>query len=88
MLVRLQQPPVAAGQPLPPGSTLYGQLPTGVGVAPGSLPTFGTGLQPDLELSIEWATPLFLLTWTWVPQHPESMFLEDNSLSFSWKFSY
>ena len=37
---------------------------------------------------MEWATPLFLLTWSWVPQHPESMFLSDNSLAFSWRIAY
>ncbi len=44
------------------------------------------GLQPDLELSIEWATPFFLLDWSFIPQHPETLFLSDNSLSFSWRY--
>jgi hypothetical protein len=88
MLVRLQSPPLPTGAPLPPGSLQYGQFQTGVSQPPGGLPLAGAGLRPELELSLEWATPLFLLTWSWVPQHPESLFLVDNSLAFSWRFSY
>jgi hypothetical protein len=86
--VRLQSPQLATGAPLAPGSLPYEDISTGATVPPGSQTLLGTGLQPDLELSIEWATPLFLLTWSWVPQHPESMFLSDNSLSFSWRITY
>jgi translocation and assembly module TamB len=88
LLVRLQSPQLATGAPLASGSLPYEDLRTGATIPPGSLTLFGTGLQPDLELSIEWATPLFLLTWSWVPQHPESMFLSDNSLAFSWRIAY
>jgi translocation and assembly module TamB len=88
MLVRLQSPPLPTGAAPPPGSLQYGQFQTGVSAPYGGLPIGGTGLQPELELSIEWATPLFLLTWSWVPQHPESLFLVDNSLAFSWRISY
>jgi translocation and assembly module TamB len=72
MLVRLQQP----------------QIPVALVTPGGGLIAASTALRPDLELSLEWATPLFLLDWTFVPQHPETMFLSDNSLSFSWKISY
>jgi hypothetical protein len=88
LLVRLQSPQLATGAPLSSGSLPYEDIATGATVPPGNQTLFGTGLQPDLELSIEWATPLFLLTWSWVPQHPESMFLSDNSLSFSWRITY
>ena len=88
MLVRLQSPPLPTGAPLPPSSLQYGQFQTGVIQPTSGLPLAGTGLQPELELSLEWATPLFLLTWSWVPQHPESLFLVDNSLAFSWRFTY
>ena len=44
-----------------------------------TLPTAGIGLQPQLELSIEWATPFFLLDWSFQPQHPETLFLTDNA---------
>ncbi len=72
MLVRLQQP----------------QIPVSVVTAGGGLIAASTELQPDLELSLEWATPLFMLDWTFLPKHPESMFLSDNSLAFSWRISY
>jgi hypothetical protein len=72
MLVRLQQP----------------QLPGGAIAAGGGLNPSGTGLQPDLELTLEWTTPFFLLGWSFLPRHPESLFLTDNSLSFNWRFSY
>jgi hypothetical protein len=72
MLVRLQQP----------------QIPVAVVTSGGGLLAASTGLQPDLELSLEWATPFFLLDWSFLPKHPETLFLSDNSLSFSWRFSY
>jgi len=40
------------------------------------------------ELNLEWATPFFLLEWTFAPMHPENLFLSDNSIGISWKFSY
>jgi hypothetical protein len=72
MLVRLQQP----------------QLPGGVSIPGGGLTGTSAGLQPDLELTLEWTTPFFLLDWSFLPKHPESLFLTDNSLSFNWRFSY
>jgi translocation and assembly module TamB len=64
------------------------QLPAGVSAPSGSLAASGIGLQPDLELNLEWATPFFLLDWTFLPKHPESLFLTDNTLALSWRFSY
>jgi len=72
MLVRLQQP----------------QIPVAVITPNGGLIAASMELQPDFELSLEWATPFFLLDWTFLPQHPETMFLSDNSLSFSWRINY
>ena len=72
MLVRLQQP----------------QIPTAVVTPNGGLIAASTELQPDFELSLEWATPFFLLDWSFLPKHPETMFLSDNSLSFSWRITY
>lgn len=72
LLVRLQQQDLSAGA----SSTNT------------SLSTTVLGVQPDVELNLEWATPLFLLEWSFIPKHPEYLFLSDNSLSFSWKFSY
>ena len=64
------------------------QLPVGTVLPTGTLPVGGVGLSPDVELSIEWATPFFLLNWSFQPKHPEDLFLSDNSLSLSWKLSY
>jgi hypothetical protein len=72
LLVRLQQP----------------QVPVAIITSGGGLIAASTEVQPDLELSLEWATPFFLLDWTFLPQHPQTMFLSDNSLSFSWRISY
>ena len=72
LLVRLQQP----------------QIPVAVVTSGGGLIAESTEVQPDLELSLEWATPFFLLNWSFLPKHPETMFLSDNSLSFSWRISY
>ncbi len=46
------------------------------------------GLTSDVELSLEWTTPFFLMQWTFIPKHPESLFLTDNSLTLKWKYSY
>ncbi len=47
-----------------------------------------TGLTSDLELNFEWTTPFFLMEWSFSPQHPEYLFLNDNSLTLKWKYSY
>jgi translocation and assembly module TamB len=86
MLVRLQTPQYPTLAPLPPGSMQNDQFQTGASIAPGLATPWG--FQVDLELSVEWATPFFLLTWSWLPQHPETMFIQDNSLMFSWRYSY
>jgi hypothetical protein len=45
-------------------------------------------IQTEGELRLEWTTPFFLLEWTFTPKHPENLFLTDNSIGLSWKFSY
>lgn len=45
-------------------------------------------IQTEGELNLEWTTPFFLLEWTFAPRHPENLFLSDNSIGLSWKFSY
>jgi hypothetical protein len=45
-------------------------------------------IQTEGELSLEWTTPFFLLEWSFIPKHPEDLFLTDNSIGLSWKFSY
>lgn len=47
-----------------------------------------TGLSVESELSLEWQTPFFLLQWALAPNDPASLFLADNSVSFSWEYSY
>ncbi|MFP4205648.1 MAG: translocation/assembly module TamB domain-containing protein [Spirochaetaceae bacterium] len=42
----------------------------------------------EAELGVEWQTPLFLLQWRFFPQNPETLFVTDNQLEFSWEFSY
>jgi len=45
-------------------------------------------IRTEGELSLEWSTPFFLLEWTFAPRHPEYLFLPDNSIGLSWKYSY
>ncbi len=46
------------------------------------------GIDVESELSLEWRTPFFLLEWSFFPRDPSSLFLADNTISFSWEFSY
>jgi hypothetical protein len=47
-----------------------------------------SGVQTEGEINFEWATPFFLLEWSFAPKHPEDLFLTDNSLGFRWSYSY
>ncbi len=40
------------------------------------------------ELGLEVATPFFLLRWGFTPTSPKTLFVADNSVTLSWKFSY
>lgn len=40
------------------------------------------------ELGFEVTTPLFLMRWGITPSHPRTLFIADNSITLSWKFSY
>ncbi|MFP4372847.1 MAG: translocation/assembly module TamB domain-containing protein [Spirochaetaceae bacterium] len=42
----------------------------------------------ESELGLEWQTPLFLLQWRFFPSDPETLFVTDNQIEFSWEFSY
>ena len=44
-------------------------------------------LRTDLELSLEWATPFFLLEWSVLPSLTEP-FQTGSALSLSWSFNY
>ena len=40
------------------------------------------------EISVDFQTPFFLLNWTLQPQHPETLFVSDNTVTFRWDWSY
>ena len=40
------------------------------------------------EIGLEVTTPLFMLRWALTPAHPDTLFVADNSITLSWKFSY
>ena len=40
------------------------------------------------ELGFEVTTPFFLLRWGITPESPETLFVTDNTITLSWKFSY
>jgi hypothetical protein len=47
-----------------------------------------TGIEVDSEVSLEWETPFFQLEWAFFPRDPSTLFLTDNTIRFSWDFSY
>jgi hypothetical protein len=49
-----------------------------------------TGLLTDFLVSLEWPTPLFNLVWTISPslEGLEDILLNNNTLTFSWRYSY
>ena len=40
------------------------------------------------EIGLEMATPFFLLRWSVAPTKPDTLFVGDAALTFSWKYSY
>ena len=40
------------------------------------------------EIGLEMATPFFLLRWSVSPTKPDTLFVGDAALTFSWKYSY
>jgi len=46
------------------------------------------GIEVESEVSLEFQTPFFLLEWSFFPRDPSSLFLADNTISFSWEYSY
>jgi hypothetical protein len=50
--------------------------------------SFVAGVQPDVEVNIEWTTPFFLLNWSFLPKTPETLFLSDNAISLSWRIPF
>jgi translocation and assembly module TamB len=46
------------------------------------------GIEMEAEFGLEWQTPFFLLEWNFFPRDPSTLFLADNTISFSWEYSY
>ena len=46
------------------------------------------GIAVESEVSLEWETPFFNLEWSFFPTDPSSLFITDNTISFSWEYSY
>ncbi|MFW5788467.1 MAG: translocation/assembly module TamB domain-containing protein [Spirochaetota bacterium] len=46
------------------------------------------GVEVESEFGLEWQTPFFLLEWTFFPRDASTLFLTDNTISFSWDYSY
>jgi translocation and assembly module TamB len=49
-------------------------------------PMGGLLLKPEFALDMQ--TPLFDLSWSLVPEHPENLWLTDNRFTLSWKQSF
>ena len=56
--------------------------------APGSQPSDDLPLLSDIELSLEWATPFFMLEWSFLPRNLNTLFVTDNAISLRWGWSY
>ena len=47
-----------------------------------------SSLRLDSEIGFELTTPFFLFDWSLAFEHPEDLFVSDNSFTFTWRFSY
>jgi len=56
--------------------------------APGNQPDDDLPLLSDIELSLEWATPFFMLEWSFLPRNLNTLFVTDNAISLRWGWSY
>ena len=45
-------------------------------------------LLSDIELSLEWATPFFMLEWSFLPRNANTLFVTDNAITLRWGWSY
>lgn len=55
--------------------------------APGG-PNDDVPLVRDVELGLEWATPFFMLEWSFLPRNLNTLFVTDNTISLRWRWSY
>ena len=46
------------------------------------------GLLPDIELSLDWATPFFLLEWSFLPLNAMTQPFASQTISLRWGWSY
>ncbi len=46
------------------------------------------GLELEPDIGIELKTPLFLVRWSFLPEHPENIFVDDQSFTLTWKKSF
>lgn len=63
--------------------TMLLRLDTSVGQPDDDLP-----LLSDVELGLEWATPFFMLEWSFLPRNLNTLFVTDNTVSLRWRWSY
>lgn len=50
--------------------------------------TFAGGLSIESEVGLELRTPLFMIEWSITPKHQEHLFMSDQSLTITWKWSF
>ncbi len=46
------------------------------------------GLKLEPDIGIELKTPLFLVRWSFLPEHPENIFVDDQAFTLTWKKSF
>jgi len=56
--------------------------------APGDSSSSEPPLLSDIELSLEWATPFFMLEWSFLPRNANTLFVTDNAITLRWGWRY
>ena len=54
----------------------------------GDSPSSEPPLLSDIELSLEWATPFFMLEWSFLPRNANTLFVTDNAITLRWGWRY
>jgi hypothetical protein len=49
--------------------------------------SFG-GLRFEPDIGVELQNPLFSIRWDFVPAHPENWYVNDNSITLTWRKSF
>jgi hypothetical protein len=57
------------------------------GITPGGV-ALGGGILLEANFGVEIRNPLFNIRWDFVPLHPENLFIQDNSISLLWSWSF